>query len=386
MLDKKEKERERVNIHNLNRCINEYKKLGYLLNNLVIIVMVCLAIYILGKFHIFQFITEFITILIPLFIGVLVAWLFSPLIDKLTKKKVPRILSCIIVYIAMLCIIFLILALVIPNFISQIKDLITAMPNILDALKELINDLFKNNDSAAIEDIKKNIFKTIGNISTNLTVGLPDTLIGGTKSFISSITTLILGLMISFYLSYDYHKMTKKVFNIIPKKYHSNARDLASRINTSLRNYIQGVLIVMLLVFISQSVGLTLAGLKAPLIFALFCAITDIIPYFGPWIGAIPAIIVGFAISPLTGIFTILSIFIVQMLENNFYQPLIMGHSMELHPVTIMLGLLIFGHFFGMIGMIFATPLVAILKIIFTFVNEKLDILGKIRKSLLYFE
>ena len=59
---------------------------------------------------------------------------------------------------------------------------------------------------------------------------------------------------------------------------------------------------------------------------------------------------------------------------------------MELHPVTIMLGLLIFGHFFGMIGMIFATPLVAILKIIFTFVNEKLDLLGKIKEKMLYFE
>ena len=348
--------------------------------------MICLAIYILGKFHVFPFIFEFITILIPLFIGVLVAWLFSPLIDKLTKKKVPRILSCIIVYVIMLSLVLVILGLVIPNFVSQIKDLIAAMPNILDELKEVINDLFKNNESAAIEDVKKNIFKTIGNISTSLSVGLPETLIGGTKTFISSMTTLILGLMISFYLSYDYHKMTKKMFNIIPKKYHSNVRDLASRINTSLRNYIQGVLIVMLLVFISQAVGLTLAGLKAPLIFALFCAITDIIPYFGPWIGAVPAIIVGFAISPITGVFTIISIIVVQTLENNFYQPLIMGHSMELHPVTIMLGLLIFGHFFGMIGMIFATPLVAILKIIFTFVNEKLDLLGKIKEKMLYFE
>ena len=162
MLEKKEKDREKINIRNLNRCINEYKKLGYLLNNLVIIIMICLAIYILGKCHVFPFIFEFITILIPLFIGVLVAWLFSPLIDKLTKKKVPRILSCIIVYVIMLSLVLVILGLVIPNFVSQIKDLIAAMPNILDELKEVINDLFKNNESAAIEDVKKNIFKTIG--------------------------------------------------------------------------------------------------------------------------------------------------------------------------------------------------------------------------------
>ena len=348
--------------------------------------MVCLAIYILNRLHVFPFIKEFITLLIPLFTGLIIAWILSPTIDRLTKRKIPKILACCITYIILLSIITIILALVIPSLLSQIKDLIAAMPNILDELTNVINDLFGNSNSQEIENIKKNIFKAIGNFSNTITVGLPKTVIGGTKSFISIMTTLILGIMISFYLSYDYHKMSKKFFELLPKKYHSNAKDLGKRINSSLRSYIQGVLIVMLLVFISQAIGLTIAGLKAPLIFALFCAITDIIPYFGPWIGAIPAIIVSFTISPLTGIFTIISIVIVQTLENNFYQPLIMGHTMELHPVTIMLGLLIFGHFFGMIGMIFATPLVAILKIIFTFINEKLQLLDKIKERMLYFE
>ena len=105
--------------------------------------------------------------------------------------------------------------------------------------------------------------------------------------------------------------------------------------------------------------------------FALFCAITDVIPYFGPYIGAIPAVIVGFTMSPVVGVFCIVSIVVVQLLENNFYQPLIMGHTMKLHPVTIMIGLLIFQHFFGIIGMIIATPVIASLKVIITFINEK---------------
>ena len=142
------------------------------------------------------------------------------------------------------------------------------------------------------------------------------------------------------------------------------------RINTSLRNYVQGLFLVMFLVFITQSIGLTLAGLEAPLIFALFCAITDVIPYFGPYIGAIPAIIVGFTISPITGLCCVISILVVQLLENNFYQPIIMGHTMKLHPVTIMVGLLIFQHFFGIIGMVIATPVIACLKVFVKFFNE----------------
>ena len=118
--------------------------------------------------------------------------------------------------------------------------------------------------------------------------------------------------------------------------------------------------------------------LKAPLIFALFCALTDVIPYFGPYIGAIPAVIVGFAVSPITGICSIVAILVVQLLENNFYQPLIMGHTMKLHPVTIMLGLLIFQHFFGIIGMIVATPVIAAGKVIFTYLDEKLNIIDRL--------
>ena len=137
----------------------------------------------------------------------------------------------------------------------------------------------------------------------------------------------------------------------------------------------------MTLVFITQSICLTLAGLEAPLIFALFCAVTDIIPYFGPYIGAIPAVLVGFTMSPFTGVCCIIAIVVVQLLENNFYQPLIMGHAMKLHPVTIMLGLLIFEHFFGIIGMIIATPVIATIKVILMFIDERVELIQKIKDN-----
>lgn len=369
---------EKINIKNLNKCIKEYKDLGKNLNILILITILVLIFYLLNKIHFFVFIGELLTVILPLFIGFIIAWLLSPLINKISSKKIPKIVACIIVYALLLGIVGLALGLVIPNFVVQIKELINATPSILDELKNMINNIFANTDGIIFDNIKKNIFTTIGNMANDISTNIPQTLIGGTKTLISSITTIILSLMISFYLSYDYQKVTKKIYHFIPQKYHDNTKDLVRRINHSLRGYVQGVLLVMSLVFISQAIGLTLAGLKAPLIFALFCAITDVIPYFGPWIGAIPAIAVGFTISPLTGIFTIISIIIVQSLENNFYQPLIMGHTMKLHPVTIMLGLLIFGHFFGIIGMIVATPAVATLKIILTFIDEKVRLLEKL--------
>ena len=180
---------------------------------------------------------------------------------------------------------------------------------------------------------------------------------------------------------YDFKKVKYGLLDFVPKKYHTDAKELMKRLNHSLRGYIQGLFAVMFLVFITQSIGLTLAGLKAPMIFALFCALTDIIPYLGPYIGGAPAVLVGFTISPIVGIFTLISIVVVQLLENNFYQPLIMGKAMQLHPVTIIVGLLLFQHFFGIIGMIVATPVIACVKVIFTFIDEKINVMEMIREN-----
>ena len=269
----------------------------------------------------------------------------------------------------------------IPSFTDQIKEFVKALPDIIDNLITFVADIinkFDNNNTINTSKMKKEITNFLSNYGTSIASNVPKYALSVGKSVVSSGINFGLGLMVGFYLLYDFNKLNGKIKKILPNSWKKNYNELIDRINNSLRNYVQGVLIVMLLVFLTQSIGLTLAGMKAPLVFALFCAVTDIIPYFGPYIGGIPAVIVGFTISPITGLCVLISIIIVQLLENNFYQPLIMGHTMKLHPVTIMLGLLIFQHFFGILGMIIATPVIACLKILFIFINEKLHILEKI--------
>ena len=224
--------------------------------------------------------------------------------------------------------------------------------------------------------IKQNINSYISDLGISIVGDIPKYILIVSKAFVSGGLNVVLGLMVGFYILYDFDKINSLIKSVIPKNWEDNYDELTGRINTSLRSYVQGVLLVMLLVFLTQCIGLTLAGLKAPILFALFCAVTDIIPYFGPYIGGIPAVIVGFTISPLTGVCVLISILIVQALENNFYQPLIMGHTMKLHPVTIMAGLLIFQHFFGIIGMVVATPVIACCKVLIQFIDEKTGILG----------
>ena len=375
------KQSKEIDIGNLNEILNTGRKLiniGYIM---AIIALVLLVTYLIKEWDLLIFLKDLLLVISPIFIGFLVAWLCDPIVFWFQKKKIPRIAGCILVYLLIFDGFFLLLYILVPTFIEQIKDFIGTIPDILKDFKHFINKSFNsfgNSTDLDIKPIKDQIYNTIEKFGINITTNLPVTLLNIGKAIISGGMTFVLGLMIGFYILFDFDKINKNIHSLMPKKWQENYNELGKRINNSLRSYVQGLFSVMFLVFLTQSIGLTLAGLKAPLIFALFCAITDIIPYFGPYIGAIPAIIVGFSMSPFVGAGVIISIIVVQTLENNFYQPLIMGHTMQLHPVTIMIGLLIFQHFFGIIGMIVATPVVACIKVIFTFINEKMDILSKV--------
>ena len=367
-----------IDITSLNHILKTGKNLINIGYFMAIVCVILLGTYLLKEWNILKYIGEFIVVISPIFIGFVIAWLFEPLVSKLQSNKVPRILGCILVYLLILGVLFLICYLFIPSLANQVSDFVKAAPNIFGEITDFIVGFLNRLDPNNILNLnisKDTVMDTISEWGLSIASDLPKHLVNIGKSLINGGLNFVLGLMIGFYLLYDFDKVNIGIYNILPISWKDDYKELTHRINTSLRGYVQGVLMVMLLVFATQSIGLTIAGMEAPILFAMFCAVTDIIPYFGPYIGGIPAVIVGFTISPITGICVVISILVVQMLENNFYQPLIMGHTMQLHPVTIMLGLLIFQHFFGILGMVIATPCIACLKVIFVFIMEHTGIM-----------
>ena len=125
------------------------------------------------------------------------------------------------------------------------------------------------------------------------------------------------------------------------------------------------------MVFVCDTIGFAIVGLNAAVLFGLFCGITDLIPYIGPYIGGAAAVIVGFTQSPFVGVATLVVAIIVQLVESYVLQPVVMSKAMQLSPITIIVGLLLFGYFFGIVGMIIATPCMSIIKEIIIFVSRK---------------
>ena len=366
------KKKERIDYKSVNKLVVLSKRTIKIIYYIMILLLIVLISEIFRRWHIFSIIVDLLTVILPLFIGFIIAWLLNPLIKKLSKK-IPKIGAVILVYLIILAVIGGIIALIIPNLASEIKDLANQIPSSINDIETFITNAGNKLSTLGIngDDTKKEIFASLTKLGGTISNNLATYILNTGKGIINVVAVIALSIIIAVYLSIDFDKIRGKVKKMLPKKWQKNYMDLTERFDNTLRKYVTGVLLIMFLVFITQSIGFALAGLPAPLIFALFCAITDVIPYFGPYIGGIPAVIVAFTISPVVGIWTIVTILIVQNLENNFYQPLIMGHAMELHPVTIIVGLLLFGHYFGLVGMIFATPIMACIKILVEFIKEK---------------
>lgn len=233
-----------------------------------------------------------------------------------------------------------------------------------------------NTNAVNIESIQKNLIVKLDELSINLSTSLPSFIINSATTIISSVGTFLIGLVIGFFLLLNCDNVGNVLYDIIPKKWRNSISELGKKINQSLRNYVNGALLDAGVVFIVSTIVFAIIGLKAPILFGLFCGLMNVIPYAGPYIGGAPAVIVAFSQGIGTGIAVLIAIVIIQMVEGNVLQTLIISKTTKLNPVTIIIGLLIFGHFFGIVGMLLSTPIIGVCKVIIKYFDDKYDLLN----------
>lgn len=364
--------------------INDLVSLSHNVLRILFILLIIIGVYclirLIKEVQILPFVLTVLGLLSPLFIGIVVAWLFDPFVTYLNKKGIRRGLGAAISYAIFLGIIVLILTALIPLLSEQVNDFVTTtVPALFASARDFIDNFFnslnniENFDAFAMRD---EIFNKLESIATNLTSSLPDLLVSIVTSLFSGIGVFAVGLIIGFYLLLDFDKNTDTLFSLVPKKYRSETKKCLNAVNKPLKRFVNGALIDCSIIFVVTTIGFSIIGLKAPLLFAVFCAITNVIPYAGPYIGGAPAVLVGLTQSPTIGIAVLIFIVVVQAVEGNLLQPFIMSKTTKLNPVTIILGLLVFGYFFGILGMILSTPIIGAIKELINFFDEKYDFLN----------
>lgn len=374
----KQIEKNKIDYGKINESISIINIILKIVFILVIILILYMGTKVLTDWGFFRFINIMLTILSPLFIGIVIAWLLNPIVTYMQKKKINRVAGTIITYVVFILVLYLVLNSVLPILSDEINEFAKNVPIILDKIQVFVDGIFDKFENPAfdINATKLELYTKVESAVIEYTSKLPEISINIIKGVFSTLWSIVLGFMIGLYLLFDFDNAIKKTISFIPRRVCDSLRSVVNKIDMALKNFIQGTLIVSTIIFLVCSVGFWFAGLKAPVFFGLFCAITNIIPYIGPYIGAAPAVIVGYATSPLVGTVVLIICVAIQFIEGNFIQPLVMSKTMKLHPVTIIVGLLIFGYFFGIVGMIISTPLMSIIKIILTFINEKYDIIS----------
>lgn len=320
---------------------------------LIIILIIYISILIINKLDIVPILLNIIKLLSPLIIGIIITWLLKPIINYLVNKNINRLFSIIIIYILIISIIYISIVTFVPIFIKELIEFIHTIPNLINNITSSIKII---KIDGFINNISNNVNKTINNV--------PLTCI----EIIKDMSNIIIGFIIAFYLlienyTIDYKKYLKK-----------NTYNLFININIILRNYVKGTLLAALIVFISSTILFYILGLDSALFLGFICGITNIIPFIGPYIGAVIPVLIAFTKNTTFGILVAVVIVIIQTIEGNIIQPLIMKKSINVHPVVSIISLIIFGYFFGIIGMVVALPLVAIIKELYIYFSKKYNL------------
>ncbi|MDE5539129.1 MAG: AI-2E family transporter, partial [Bacilli bacterium] len=259
---------------------------------------------------------------------------------------------------------------------TQVNDLITTLPSILDKSKGFVNDFVDQISISGVDltAIKDNLFSSVGSYLVNFTNSLPNSIINILGDLFSGLGTVLVSLIVGLYMLFDFDAIAKHFLKLVPNKNKYEIEVLLTDIGREVRKTVSGTLLVALMVLVCDSIGFAIVGLNAALLFGVFCGLTDLIPYIGPYIGGAAAVIVGFSQGSIVGVAVLIVCVIVQLVENYILQPVVMSKTTQLHPVTIIVGLLVFSHYFGIVGMILATPCMSLLKVIFRFIVKKYDL------------
>lgn len=315
--------------------------------------------------------SKLLSILAPFIMAFVIAYLLNPLMIFIEKRfKLKRCWSLAITYGLILCLSASFIIWLIPMITNNLIDLVKQIPQYSSQTENWINmkistiGFLQNADSVGF--IKDQINSSIPKLSQMLKLSL-DKILMETISFTTSIINLVFAFVIAIYVLYDKEKLivtTKKLIYIILKKKSGDIfLEVCRNLNSTMGTYIGAKAIDSACVALATFIGLVLLKSQYSLLLALVVGVTNMIPYFGPLLGMIPAVLLNVFYSPIKAIWVLLFLIILQQVEGNILEPKFVGGKVGISPFLTILAVTLGGGFFGIIGMILGVPIMAVTKL-----------------------
>lgn len=302
----------------------------------------------------------------PVLISVFLFYVLKPLIRFFEKKGIHRLISFSLSLLLLICLISLSVISLLPQLVDQFVALSQMIPEYSSQFSQWLSqvELPSSLGGFNVQEQLNQMNLTISNLLNFTIISLTNSL----SVFASFLMTFLISLFtvpfILFFMFKDGDHFLKALSVFFPKKIKSELEIVCREIDEVLSAYITSTILDALLIGILSFALFTILGQPYALLLGVFCGVTNIIPYLGPFIGAVPALLIACFISGWQVLWTAVGLFIIQQLDANLIKPFLMAKSLSIHPLTIILILIGAGSIGGIIGMIICIPLYGIVKVI----------------------
>lgn len=303
-------------------------------------------------------------LLFQVLIATILAAGITPLTARLTRFGLPRGVSVMLIYVLVILAIVGLGFLLVPPVVSQVQSLVAQAPHFGAQFVRSLDDLqrqlpFLQPLGPALQDQVKQLGNQAGAIFAQAL-----NLIGVALGVFGGLLTLLLTLLITFYLVVDGERVRAYLLSFLSEGSLAEAYRVTDAIGARMGGWLLGQIELSTAIGLASAIALLLIGIPSALLLAVVAAVAELIPLIGPWIAAIPAVVVAFTQDPLKALFTIIAYVIIQQLESNLLAPRIMGRAVRLHPLAVILALLAGASLFGIIGALVAVPVASAIAVL----------------------
>jgi predicted PurR-regulated permease PerM len=292
------------------------------------------------------------------------------------SRLMPRGLAILVSFLALLGLVVLAILILVPILVLQGAALVSALPDIVNnAQRYLLAGLELLDRNGLLPGTTDEMVASIGENLSGSARDIAGGVLGGAFGVVSEgfrfAFSLFGVLFVAAYMLIDVRRFKTAYLLAFPTRYRRDARDLWNAFGLTLSRYLNGLALDLAIQGAISAVALYLIGVPYALALGAFVSLTALIPYIGAWLGAIPAVIVAFTVSPTAVLLTAIVFLVIQQLEGNFLMPKIQGQSLNVHPVLVFLAVIIGGGLAGLIGVLFAIPALAVLRVLFDFFRAR---------------
>lgn len=310
---------------------------------------------------------------LPFILAIVLVYLLNPLVNRMEKRGTQRVAAILILYLGVIIIVTSLLMYGVPRMVNQLETLVESIPVYTDQVEGIVRNIQQRfADSAVPPGVQQIVDERIRWAEAGL-LEVVRHVMDLLMALLGNLFNFALAPVLAFYILKDLELLKKWGMAQVPQEWSKDVLTLAKEIDHVFANFIRGHLTVVFIVGVLTSLAFIFIGLEFATMLGIIAGLAELIPYFGPLIGAVPAVALALLQSKWLAFKVIIAVFVIQQLEGTVISPKILGNSVGLHPLAIIIALLAGGHLFGIVGMLLAVPLAAIARILVCFVWGKVN-------------